>query len=340
MSTRSVNTIADIARLAGVSKSTVSRALDDSPLIGTETKERIRAIAREHDFQRNAPARRLSLKQSHTVALVTHSKLTGSETALPDAFMLEMMSGITGALHVSDYDLLVVTTTGNESSWLRYREGGRVDGFILMHIAMCSPQQLTRLIETRTPFVAWGPAPADRSYCSVSGDSIAGGRVATEHLIRAGRRRVGFVGGPTRSPEIRERHEGYEAALRAAGIEPEPGLTVNMPWHPAERSGAEGARRLLEAEPDLDAIFVCSDAMALAAMDALRASGRTVPDDVAVVGYDDIAIARHANPPLTTIRQSGPLAGRLLAEGLLEYLKSGVVTNVTIPAELVVRESA
>ena len=333
-----IRTIADIARIAGVSKSTVSRALDDSPLIGAETKERIRAIARDHDFERNAPARRLSLKQSHTIALATPPYK--DEGAVPDAFMLEMQSGITAALHASDYDLLVVSFAHGDVDWSRrYFEGGRVDGFIVLK-AMCSPAQLQPLVETKTPFVAWGEPPADHSYCSVGGDSVAGGKAATAHLLETGRRRIGFLGGPAKAAEVQQRRTGYETALRDAGLPVDPALAVSMPWHPADRSGADGVHRLLEATPDLDAVFAVSDAMALAAVDALRAAGRSVPGDVAVVGYDDIAVARHANPPLTTIRQNGPLAGRLLAQNLLEYLRSGVVTNVTIPAELVVRGSS
>jgi DNA-binding LacI/PurR family transcriptional regulator len=334
-----VQTIADIARMAGVSKSTVSRALDDSPLIGAETKERIRAIARDHNFQRNAPARNLSLRQSHAIALATQPHKGAGDGAVPDAFMLELMSGVTAALHQSDYDLLVVSFDHGDVEWSRrYYEGGRADGFIVL-TAMCSPAQLGRLVETKTPFVAWGEAPSDHRYCTVSGDSVAGGRVATEHLLETGRRRIGFLGGPGKASEVAQRRAGYEAALREAGLPVDPGLAVAMPWHPAERSGAEGIGLLLEAAPDLDAVFAVSDAMALAAMDALRDAGRRVPEDVAVVGYDDIAVARHANPPLTTIRQNGPLAGRLLAQNLLEYLRSGVVTNVTIPADLVVRSS-
>jgi DNA-binding LacI/PurR family transcriptional regulator len=99
-------------------------------------------------------------------------------------------------------------------------------------------------------------------------------------------------------------------------------------------------RQLLEQAPDLDAVFVGSDVMAITAMDALREQDRGVPDDVAVIGYDDVSIAQHSNPPLTTIRQNGPLAGKLLAQTLIQYLQTGVITNVSIPAELVIRSSA
>jgi DNA-binding LacI/PurR family transcriptional regulator len=334
-----VHTIADIARLAGVSKSTVSRALDDSPLIAAETRERVKAIAREHDFHRNVPARRLSLQQSHAIALVTY-EYTG-DFSVPDAFMLEIQSGISSALHASDYDLLVVHVSPDDNDWpRRYLESGRTDGFILLW-AMCTRGQLDTLVEMRAPFIIWGMPPARPDYCSVSGDNMGGGRVATEHLLRSGRRRIAFLTGADETQaEVADRLAGYRAALAAAGLDADPALVVRGEWQRPEESSAEAVRELLERAPDVDALFANSDLLAIGAMDALRRAGRTVPDDVAVIGYDDIAIARFSHPPLTTVRQNGPLAGRLLAGNLIQHLETGVVTNVSIPAELVVRESA
>jgi DNA-binding LacI/PurR family transcriptional regulator len=338
MTTREVQTIADIARLAGVSKATVSRALNDSPLIAAETKERVRAIAREHAFSMNVPARRLSLKQSHAVAFVTYPY--GEDTPPPDVFMLEIMSGVTTALHASDYDLLVVNVDPHDASWVRsYLESGRADGFILLS-PTCTKGHLDALVEARAPFVVWGPAPADHTYCSVYGDSFAGGRIATEHLLERGRTRIAFVGGPTKEPEVQDRRRGYETALRDAGVELVPELQTYTDWERPDTVAAADVRALLERAPDVDAIFACSDLMAIAAIEVVREGGRRVPDDVAVVGYDDVSLARHGNPPLTTIRQNGPLAGKLLARSLVQFLQDGVVTSTTIPAELVVRESS
>jgi DNA-binding LacI/PurR family transcriptional regulator len=330
-----VHTIADIAHLAGVSKSTVSRALNDSPLIGQETKERIRAIANEHDFQINVPARRLSLQRSHTIAFVTYAY--GQKFAVPDVFMLEIMSGIAGELHANGYDMLVVHVTPGDTAWVReYLETGRVDGFILL-AATCTQSHIATLVELGAPFVLWGAA-GDRRFCSVTGDSFTGGRLATAHLIEIGRSRIAFLGGYARAQEVQDRFRGYEVALQGAGRDVDPELVAYGTFSP--ESGAAAMHELLERAPDLDAVFVNSDLMAIAAMDVVREHGRRVPEDVAVVGYDDVSIARHSNPPLTTIRQSGPLAGKLLAQHLLQHLQTGVVTNVSIPAELVVRQSA
>jgi DNA-binding LacI/PurR family transcriptional regulator len=331
-----VHTIADIARLAGVSKATVSRALNDSPLIAADTKERIRAIAREHRFQMNMPARRLSTRRSHAIAFVTYAYSFKSHSGVPDAFMLELQSGVSSALHALDYDLLVVHVDEKDTEWAaHYLESGRADGFILL-TATCTPHHLDTLVKLGAPFILWG-APPGSGFCTVIGDNLTGGRLATEHLLQRGRSRIAFLGG-YENHEVDSRRQGYQAALRAAGLEPDPAFAVNTHW--TEESGRAATEDLLVRDPELDGIFACSDVLAIAAIDVLREQGRSVPGDVGVVGYDDIAVARFCNPPLTTVRQNGPLAGRLLAEHLVQHLHTGLVTNVSIPAELVVRESA
>jgi DNA-binding LacI/PurR family transcriptional regulator len=336
MSIRTVHTIADIAHLAGVSKSTVSRALNDSPLIKDETKDRIRLIAEQHDFQLNVPARRLSLQQSHTVAFVTYAYQ--KDFSVPDVFMLEIMSGISNGLNAGGYDMLVIHVDPLKTNWAReYLETGRVDGFILLS-ATCTQNHIKTLLAMNAPFVIWGTSAPNHGYCSVTGDNVTGGRIAVEHLLRSGRSRVAFLGGPARSLEVQDRYRGYELGLRNAGKTVDPALVAHADY--SEASAAAAMRELLEQAPDLDAVFVNSDRMAIAAMDVIREERRTVPDDVGVIGYDDVSIAQHSNPPLTTIRQNGPLAGKLLAQNLLQYLQTGVVTDVSIPAELVVRKSA
>jgi DNA-binding LacI/PurR family transcriptional regulator len=336
MVTERVKTIADIARIAGVSKATVSRALNDSPLVSVATRERIRGIAREHGFQMNDPARRLSRRRSDVIAFVTY-EYAASER-VPDAFVLEIMSGLSGGLHAGGYDLLVIQTASDDTSWIaRYLDSGRVDGFVLL-AASCTVEQMRALEARGAPFVIWGLESDTRNYGTVSGDSFAGGRMATEHLLRTGRNRVAFIGGPITESEVQDRYGGYAAALGAAGIAVDDELVAYGDYKP--ESGAAKMRELLEHRADIDAAFVCSDVMAVAAIEELRAHGRTVPGDVAVVGYDDVAIAAHSDPPLTTVRQPGPLAGRLLAQSLIQYLSTGVVTHASIPAELVVRGSA
>lgn len=338
MTVNKAHTITDIARIAGVDKSTVSRALNDSPLIAAATRERIRAIAEQHDFELNVPAQRLSRRHANTVGLVRFDWGNGVKTL--DMFMLEIMGGISTGLSEQGYELLVLQAKLDDPSWARrYLESGRADGFILLS-ASCTPELLQGLGGARVPLVVWG-APAENSdYSSVSGESFEGGRIATEHLLATGRRRIAFLGGPTWAPEVADRRRGYEAAHTAAGVQPDPALTVHANWEDPEASAAAAIDTLLERDPELDAVFANSDLFALGAIDALRAHDRRVPEDVAIVGYDDIAIAAYANPPLTTIRQDGLLIGTLLARTLIQRLETGVTANVTIPAELVVRGSA
>jgi DNA-binding LacI/PurR family transcriptional regulator len=336
MSRKSVRTIADIAKLAGVSKSTVSRALNDSPLIGEETKAKVRALAREHNFQINVPARRLSMRQSRTIAFVTHAY--HKDFSVADLFGLEIMGGISSGLASREYDMLVIHVDPNDTKWAhQYYETGRVDGFILMTSSR-KQTHVKVLLEIGAPFIIWGIPQPKQKYCSVTGDNLTGGRLATEHLIGLGRQHIGFIGGPSYELEVQQRLAGYEDALNEAGREIDQILIEYGDF--SNTSGADAMNRLLKKAPEVDAVFVNSDLMAIAAMDAIREEGRRVPEDIAIVGYDDLSIAEHSNPPLTTIRQNIPLAGKLLAQNLIEYIQTGMVTNVSTPVELIVRKSA
>lgn len=336
MSRKTVQTIEDIARIANVSKATVSRALNDSPLVKEETKALIRAIARQHNFRLNAPARRLSLRQSSTVAFVTHAY--HKDFSLEDLFTLEIMGGVSNGLHELGYDMLVIQVNPREVDWAhQYLDSGRVDGFILLTASRKSAY-IKSLVEMGAPFIAWGVANPTQNYSTVNGDNISGGRLATEHLIHSGRQRIAFLGGPAAEPEIQLRYRGYEGALQAAGRPIDPARVIYGEF--CSTAGAEAMENLLERAPDLDAVFVNSDLGAIAAIEVIRRHGKRIPEDIAVIGYDDLSIASYNHPSLTTIRQNIPLAGKLLAQNLIQFLKTGVVSQVTMPVELVVRQSA
>jgi DNA-binding LacI/PurR family transcriptional regulator len=337
MGTNKIKSIADIARLAKVSKSTVSRALNDSPLVKPETRERIQAIAREHNFRISAPARSLSTQRSNTIAFVAYAYHKDSYSA-DLMFGAEIMSGITEGLYTLGYELLVVHVDPRQEGWAqRYLDSGRVDGFILM-TSIRKQWHIKNLVEINAPFIAWGvPIPKYR-YCTVCGDDFSGGRLATEHLISIGRQRIGFIGGPPEELEVKARQEGYQQALQKNGQDLDPSLLAFGDWTP--ESGASAMKQLLAQSPDLDGVFVNSDLMAIRAIDVIQAAGKQTPEDIAVVGYDDLTVASFNNLPLTTIRQNIPLAGKLLAQNLIQFINDRVVTNVTIPIELIVRESA
>jgi DNA-binding LacI/PurR family transcriptional regulator len=337
MTPKSAQTIIDIARLAGVSKSTVSRALSDSPLLSAETRERIQRIAREQNFQINLPARRLTTKESRTIAFVTHGQ--HKEFSFTDLFALELLSSVSRGLAENGYDLLMVQVDPYGCcDWSEdYLGSGRADGFILM-TSTRKNTHIKSLLEGKAPFIVWGVPLPGYSYPSVTGDNFAGGKLAAEHLVKIGRRKIVFLGGPEDELEVKRRYEGFALALKEAGLEHDPTrVGYSEYWN---ITTSQTLQALLEQAPDMDAVFACSDLMALDVMDVLRASGRRVPEDVAVIGYDNLSIAQISNPPLTTVDQNLPQAGRLLAQNLIQYLKTGVVTNVAVPVSLVVRKSA
>ena len=335
MSDKSVRTITDIAKLAGVSKSTVSRALSDSSLISSETKERIQAIAKEHNFQINLPASRLSKMQSSTIAYVTHGYY--KDYCIEDLFQMELLGAISRTLAVNNYDLLMVHVDPHNTDWIsEYIDTGRVDGFILM-TSTRKQTHIQTLIEIQVPFIVWGVPLPGQSYPSVTGDNTTGGRLATEHLLQIGKQRIAFIGGPKGDLEADYRFQGYEKALSNAGIALDPALIVYGDY--SSPSGSKLAHKLIEQAPDLDSIFANSDLMAIGAINELLEMGYRVPDDIAVVGYDDLSLAQYSHPPLTTVRQNIPEAGRMLVTNLINYLETGIVTNVSIPVNLIVRKS-
>jgi DNA-binding LacI/PurR family transcriptional regulator len=337
MTKKIVQTIEDIAQLANVSKSTVSRALNNSPLIPAETRERIQSIARENNFRINAPARNLSMRQSHTLGFVSYA-CSGKNFLAEDLFGMEIMGGVSDGLRNLGYDLLIVPADPHETTWAsHYIESGRVDGFILI-MSNRKQQFINNLIKLEAPFIHWGIPLPNTNYCTVSGDDITGGRLATEHLISIGRKRIAFLGGQSEEVEVRNRFSGYENVLKTAGYSVEPNMVVYGDY--SNSSGFTAMQHLLSQSPDLDAVFVNSDLMAIGAIDAIQNCGKRVPEDIAVVGYDDLLLAKYNNLPITTIRQNIPLAGKLLAQNLIQYIQTGVVTNVNLPVELVVRKSA
>jgi DNA-binding LacI/PurR family transcriptional regulator len=329
-----LKSIEDIARLAGVSKSTVSRALNDSPLVGAETKARIIAIAKDHEFKPSAIARNLSTRKSKTIAFVNHAYCR-CEGALSDLFSVEIMGGVALGLADLGYDMLVVHIHPGDTGWVsNYLDSGKVDGFILM-TSESKHDHVDLLLASRAPFIAWGFGGG--RYCSVAGDDAKGGRLAAERFIATGRRKIAFIGGPKIEIEVKERFRGFSEVLKDAGIDPRSlAAYCDYSEHGAEREMAA----LLKKEESIDAVFVASDLMAIAAMRVIKASGRRVPEDIAVIGYDDLTVASYHSPSLTTISQNVPGAGRLLARNLVTYLEKGVVSTTTVPVRLVERESA
>lgn len=328
--------MADLARIAGVSVSTVSRALNHSPLLNAETRERILALAREMNYSINIAAQNLRLKQNRTVAVIVPYDAR-TRQHLSDPFFLSLIGGLADALTARGHDMLLTRVDANHldaaaSPW----QSGRASGVVLVG-QWHHHDQLNEMADTAMPFVVWGAQMAGQRYATVGGDNVKGGRLATAHLLQQGARRVLFFGDPE-LPEIGQRCEGWRAAHRAARRALPDGGCRSVPFV-AEAIEAE-VERLVAAGDPFDAVFAASDLMAMTVISALRRLGRRVPEDVQVVGYDDIALAAHFVPPLSTVRQPIEAAGEALVELLLAQLAGEPRRSVLLPTELVARQSS
>lgn len=333
-----VETLEDIARLAGVSRSTVSRALRDSSLISEKTRARIQAIAREHDYRPNQLARSLRLKRTQTVAFVIPIEGTAPDY-FSDPFLLKFIGLVSGALRESDYDMLISQPPAGESDIVdRYVASGRADGLILMGRSSGNDRLLART-PADTPVVLWGPPLPGERFCSVGINNVAAAREAAGHLLQQGRRRLAFIGKQDGCLEAVHRYEGYLQALTAYGHPLDEALVASGDY--SGRSGYEGMLAILEQAPDVDAVFANSDVLALGALEILRQNGRRVPDDVALVGFDNISQGAYASPPLTTVSQNLTGAGAaLLVERLLQQIAGQKVRPAMVPYRLIVRASS
>lgn len=327
--------MADIARLAGVSVATVSRALNGSPLISKETRDRVQELARSLDYAINVGAKNLRLKQNRTIAVVIPYD-RASRQHISDPFFLSMVGSLADALTERGFDMLLSRVDADSlDSAAQLVNSGVATGVILIG-QWRHHDQLNLLASRRVPIVVWGAQLPQQLYCSVGGDNVAGGAMATAHLLDRGRQRIVFVGDP-QLPEVAHRHEGHRQALAARGVAADPARLLAVPFDAdAARAGIES---LLDRGVAFDAVFACSDVMAAAATRGLLARGLRVPEDVAVIGYDDIEWASHAHPPLSTVRQPVGLAGVALVDALLQTIDGHRVPPRTLPVELVVRDS-
>ncbi len=335
MNPRRLTRLEDLARLAGVSITTVSRALNDSPLVNDRTKRLVWKLAREHKypFRGHMPA---GPSAAAAMIAIVIPRPQGREPRLSDPFVLELVAGVGEAARARGCDFLVshvAPTSFTELSGLMATN--RADGVIFLGQSFLHPA-FNRLVEREPRFAVWGAQMPRQAYCSVGSDNPLGGRRATLHLARLGRRRIAFLG-DTEAPEALQRHHGYLEGLREAGLDADPKLTI--PSHFEIESAEASVDALLARHVPFDGIVAASDVIALGAIRALQRTGRKVPADVSVVGFDDIPFARFCSPPLTTIRQDAALAGRLLVAKLLNPDRSGELRSERLPTELVVRES-
>jgi len=325
----------DLAELAGVSKSTVSRALSDSHLVRKKTRDKIKELAKEHNYRLNVNARNFFLKERLTIAVLMPNTNNANRRIL-DPFFLELLGNIADALNEAGHELLLAKSSAQSVNWIEeYTKLQRCDGMILIGQGS-EHEKINQLWQTFDAFVVWGAKLPDQQYCSVGSDNFSGGKMAAEHLLSLGRKRVVFLG-DTKLPEVSLRHKGYLAALEQAGIVPDDAVEVNTPFESDKAFSA--TVNLIKRGIKFDSIIAASDVLAMSAIRALKQYGLEVPDDVSVIGYDDIMLASFYNPALTTVRQNCGEGGHQMVKKLLSILDGEEPESVLLPTELVIRSS-
>lgn len=328
--------MADIARMAGVSISTVSRALAGNPLIPKTLRDQIVEIAQTHGYVVNQSARSLRLRKTDTIGVIIPLAHEAGQL-ISDPFFLEMVGRLADEITRRSYSVLLNKVIVTEPGWLeRIIQSHRADGLLLIGQST-QHEALNTVSAVYRPMVVWGAQLPGQRYCTVGSDNVDGGRLAVAHLVAAGRRRIAFLGA-TDAPEAAQRFEGYKKGLAEAGIAFDPALVVATPYTLEEAHQAVAA--FLATGAAFDAAFAFSDVIALAAIGALAEVGKRAPKDVAVVGFDDIVLARHSAPPLTTIRQNLEFGARTMVDLLFRRMAGEDAPSMLSPVELIVRGSS
>lgn len=331
-----IRNIAELALIAGVSAGTVSRALSGAGLISAKTRERIQALAREHDFRPSIMARNLRIQRTGAIGVVIP---LGHETGqhISDPFFMTMLGLLADALTERGYDLMLSRVVPTEAGWLdRIVDTGRVDGVIVIGQSDQSAA-LDAVAARYRPLVVWGGHVDGQVYCSVGSDNRRGGELATAHLVERGCRRIAFFGDP-RAIEIAQRLDGCRAAMAAAGLGEQ--LTI-LPAHlVAETAHPAISAFLSKPGGRPDGIVAASDVVAMSALGVLAEHRIAVPAEVRVVGFDDLPVAQCTVPRLSTVRQDLTRGAGLMIDALLARLAGEDAPSVVMQPELVVRLSS
>jgi LacI family transcriptional regulator len=327
-------TIADLGQSLGLSKATVSRALNARGDVDPATRERVLAEAARLGYVASSTARALSNGRSNCLGLLVPS--------LTWPWMLEVLRGVADTVERSVFSLMLYTTARGPDSERAFVSqvipSGGIDGLILVVPEGMLPY-VGQLAERGLPVVCIDDRGQHPEFPAVATTNREGGHAAATYLASTGRRRIAMINGPLEYGCDQERFEGYRQALEEAGIAFD-SRSVEIGADFTEEAGAQAAARLLASKAPFDAVFVASDLMAVGAMRTLREAGRRVPDDVAVVGFDDIPAAAHAHPPLTTVRQPLYEMGRAATEMVMAAIAGEAIEQrVELPTSLIVRGS-
>lgn len=331
-----ITKMSDLARIAGVSKSTVSRALAGNELVNKATRDRIAALAKEYNYRINTQARNFRTKQSLTIGLLV-STLSDADWQISDPFFLELIGSIAVRLNQCGHSLLLSSS--------RLSGINDVDDFInqnlcdgVIIIGQANIHEALNLLHDQLPtMVVWGAHVDNQRYVTVGGDNLRGGFLATQHLLSKGCKNIVFMGDPDMLEE-QLRYQGYCRALQEAGLDVKPELLIT-PEH-INNGAVTSINSLLDSGVVFDGIVAISDMFAMAAIRALKSAGVSVPNQVAVVGYDDIAMASYFVPSITSIRQDRELGGQLLVDKVLALIEGVGATSQILETSLQERASS
>jgi len=331
-------TLEEVAALAGVGRGTVSRVINNSPRVKDSTRALVEQAISQLGYVPNRAARALAGSRTDAVALVIPEN---EKKFFAEPYFSDIVHGVADGLADTDMQLLLtfLRTESERRRFLQYAGARRVDGVLLVSVHGSDPLP-DLLAEIGLPTVLGGRRSGDEPVAYVDADNAGGARSAVGHLTASGRRAVATVTGPLDMYVAQSRLRGYEEAVRAvSGSAPDPSWIANGDF--TEEGGRRATAELLARHPDLDAVFAASDVMAAGALHTLRAAGRRIPEDVAVVGFDDSPIARHTDPRLTSVRQPVEEMGRTMARVLLTALgePESARQHVVLPTELVRRAS-
>lgn len=336
-------TLEEIAEEAGVSRSTVSRVLNNGPHVSARARERVLAVTQRLNFHPNAAARNLAAGRTRSIGLVIPVAVSSLFT---DPYFPLLIQGITSACNTHDYSVMLWLADIEQERQIinKITRSGMVDGVIVASALMDDPV-VQALLEDHIPFVQVGRHPTDERVSYVDVDNYNCAKELVGYLLRLGYRRIATIAGPANMIAGHDRRLGYQDALRARGLLPDPALIVEGDF--LEDGGYVAMQQLLARarQPGSGglpgAVFVASDAMALGALRALREAGLRVPADLGLAGYDDMPFAARTDPPLTTVRQPIQRAGVVAAETLFDLIENPHTPprRIILPTELVVRAS-
>jgi len=331
-------TLQDIATKLGVSVATVSRALAGYSGVAPITRQRVLQAAREMGYHPNVTARRLQKQRTDTIGFI----IPTFGPRFSDPYFSELLAGIGNAAGEQDYDVLVSTcspdTPVEAQAYARFVQGRRVDGTLVVRTRE-HDVRIAYLLEQQFPFVAFGRSHTEGGFCYVDVDGTAGIREVTHHLINLGHRRIAIILPPENLTFTHYRRMGFEEAMAEVGLSIEQTLVEHGDL--TEQSGHEIGRVFLTRDDPPSAIVACNDLMALGVISAAQGLGLTVGCDVAVTGFDDVSLAAHSHPPLTTVRQPIYEIGQRISRMLVRLIEGETLEerHVILQPQLIVRES-